>query len=546
MTVAVITITSGGRAIPIDIGILRVSVRRELNRVPEARLELLDGDIATGAFAVSDDTPFALGAQVSILLRWEGEGSDAEVFQGLVVRQTVSAGADGTRLLVDLKDRSVLLTRERHSQVFRDMKDSDAIRSLIGDAGLQASVSATALQHKELVQYHATDWDFILSRADVMGLVVDAHLGKVSVVPMAPGGSPRRTLRWGQDDIVDFELELDGSSQWAGVEAIGWGVADQAVVGPQQAAKPAVDVGDMNAGKVADALGGTLNRLLHMVPGEAAELGAWADARLLRSRLAFLRGSITVPGDAALAPCDLVGLQAIGKHFNGQALVSGVSHQIEGGTWQTTLRLGLDPDWFARRPDIADPPAAGLLPPAQAGLQIGVVAALADDPDGELRIQLQLPALHDAGQTLWARVARPDAGKDRGIVFFPEIGDEVVVGFFGGDPRHPVVLGALHGAKNPLPAFTGDPADANPRRALVSRSGCVLGFDDEKKQITLQTPAGQKLLLDDDGKQAVLADQHGNTITLGQDGIVLKSAKDFTVDAAAGKVVIKGTQVDIQ
>jgi Rhs element Vgr protein len=545
MSIAVFTITSEGQVIDPTIDVLGITVRRDLNRVSEARLVLLDGDVASGKFVVSDGGLFKLGAQVSISLRWESEGSDVEVFKGLVVRQTASASADGTRLVVEMKDRSVVLTRGRHSQVFTDTKDSDAISSLLSAAGLSVSVQSTTIVHPELVQYHATDWDFILSRADVMGLVVDAHAGKVTVAPMAPSGEPRRTLTLGVD-IIDLSLELDGVSQWAEVAAEGWSLADQAVIGPAKASNPSVQVGDLKAAGIAESLGGQRCLLLHPVPAEHAELTAWADARLLRSRLALLRGSITVVGDAGLVPRDLVRLENIGGHFNGEALVSGVTHQLEGGTWTTELRLGLDADWFARRPDIAEAPAGGLLPPMQAGLQIGVVTALADDPAGELRVQLQLPALIAESKTLWARMARPDAGKDRGYVFWPEIGDEVVVGFFDGDPRHPVILGALHGSRNALPGFTGKPTDENHKRALVSRSGCVLGFDDEKKQITLQTPAGQKLLLDDDGKSAVLADEHGNTITLDKNGIVLKSSKDFTIDAGSGKVVIKGSQVDVQ
>ena len=35
------------------------------------------------------------------------------------------------------------------------------------------------------------------------------------------------------------------------------------------------------------------------------------------------------------------------------------------------------------------------------------------------------------------------AGKDRGQLMLPQVGDEVLVGFEGGDPHKPYVLGAL-------------------------------------------------------------------------------------------------------
>jgi len=39
-------------------------------------------------------------------------------------------------------------------------------------------------------------------------------------------------------------------------------------------------------------------------------------------------------------------------------------------------------------------------------------------------------------------MARRDAGKQRGQVFWPEPGGEVVVGFINGDPRQAIILGA--------------------------------------------------------------------------------------------------------
>ena len=61
----------------------------------------------------------------------------------------------------------------------------------------------------------------------------------------------------------------------------------------------------------------------------------------------------------------------------------------------------------------------------------------------------------------------------------------------------------------------------------------------------IQTANKNKLLLDDDAEEVSLADQHGNKITMNKDGIVLKSAKDFKIDAS-GNVEIKGSKVDVK
>jgi hypothetical protein len=52
-------------------------------------------------------------------------------------------------------------------------------------------------------------------------------------------------------------------------------------------------------------------------------------------------------------------------------------------------------------------------------------------------------------------------------------------------------------------------------------------------------------MLDDDGKKIELKDQHGNSILMDQNGITLKSAKDFKLEAS-GNMEIKGAKVDIK
>ena len=71
------------------------------------------------------------------------------------------------------------------------------------------------------------------------------------------------------------------------------------------------------------------------------------------------------------------------------------------------------------------------------GSFLGEVVSVAD-PDGRGRVQVRLFAFdgvddHDA--PLWARVATPFAGADRGAFFIPDVGDEVLVTFAHGDPR---------------------------------------------------------------------------------------------------------------
>ena len=547
MGIAVATIKSEGKELDPTIELMSLEIHRELNRIPEAKLILLDGSVAQRKFEVSNSAFFALGKQITIALRYEGDDTDVTVFAGLVVRHAIETGADGSQLRVELKDAAFKLTRQRKSAVFRKQSDDDAIRKLIGDAGLTVGeLAATSPKHDELIQYYASDCDFIVARADVQGMGVDVDLGAVSMKPIALGEA-KLALAYGLGGVSELELELDAGQQWAEMSSVGWDLQQQKLTAPEPAKQPTVPVGKagtLDAAAVAKKLGGGAYMLLHPAVLEQPELKAWADARLLRSRFSVLRGRAVVEGDSALAPLDTVAVSGIGDRFDGKALVSAVIHRVDHDGWQTELRLGLSPEWFARQPDIAEVPAGGLLPPITS-LQIATVAAFEADPKGEHRIKVKLPALDDQQGFVWARVARPDAGKDRGQVFWPEPEDEVVVGFLDGDPRQAIVLGALHSSAKPPPAVAGAPADPNDKRAIVTRAGSVIAFDDKKKSITIETPGQNHILIDDDAQAITIADQHGNTITMDSKGITLKSASDFLIDAA-GKVAIKGSAVDVQ
>ena len=552
MGVPVATITSQGSTLDPTIELLSLEIHRELNRIPEATLVLLDGSVAERRFSVSNLAFFLPGAPITIALRYEGDPSDITLFEGLVVRHTVERNAEGSSLRVELKDAAFVLTRSRHSAVFRDVTDGEVMASLIADAGLKTGViDSTTTRHHELVQYQATDWDFLLSRAEVLGLGVTVHLGVFSVRRIALS-APRRKLDHGVDDVAEISLELDGSHQWAAMNGIGWDLTNGQATSPEAAKQPDVPVGDLDVEAVATALGGSEELLLHPVVFEPGELSDWASARLLRSRFALLRGRALVAGDASLEPLDTVEILGVGDRFNGKALVSAVTHTLNENGWQSELRLGLPAEPFASRPDLADLPAAGLLPPLR-GLQIATVGSLATDDQNQFRVQVRLPAFGGDQGALWARLATPDAGDGRGFVFRPEVGDEVVLGFLSDDPRQAVVLGALHSARNPPPAPVGKPDEENDLRAIVSRAGTRIVFDDAKPALTLETTGDGKasgtyknrIAINQSAGTISIEDQHGNSLLLDKEGITLSSAKDFKVEAK-GKVVIKGATVDIQ
>jgi phage baseplate assembly protein gpV len=96
------------------------------------------------------------------------------------------------------------------------------------------------------------------------------------------------------------------------------------------------------------------------------------------------------------------------------------------------------------------------------------------------------------------RMMMPNAGKHRGMYWMPEVGDEVVVAFEGGDSNSPVILGALFNSVSPTPD-QAQPSDDNNVRTIVSRSGHEITLDDSPSagKVKVKTAGGRSLTMDD-------------------------------------------------
>lgn len=535
--VVTFTIEVDGQALPGTYQVLGLTVSRELNRLPMAEIIIQDGDPAAATFTASSSPDLLPGKAVKILLGYHSE--EDTVFEGIITSQSIRIREGSSRLYIGCRDAAYQTTLVRHSRYFEDTTDSDVIETLVGEyASLTADVTATSITHRRLMQYRTTDWDYILSRSDANGLLVDASAGTIRCFRPDFSAEPVIAARYGAT-ILELDAELEGRRQYPGVKALSWSPASQEVE-TAEGTDPGYDgPGNLGGDQLAGDLSIPEDELVHGGDLQGDELQAWADARLLHSRLGRIRGRVRFQGTAGLLPGNLLELGGLGDRFSGKAFVSGITHRVQDGKWSTEVLLGFDPDWFVQHHrHINDLPAAGLLP-AVRGLQIGKVTALEGDPDGGDRIKVTLPAQDPESEGLWARQAVADAGNNRGFYWRPDLDDEVLVGFLNDDPRHPVILGALHSSANPAPETA---TDENNLRGFLSRSELRLEFDEDNKKIRLETPGGGALVLDDNEGSVTLTDQNGNKIVLDSSGITIESAAEISIKAATD-LKAEGVQV---
>jgi uncharacterized protein involved in type VI secretion and phage assembly len=183
------------------------------------------------------------------------------------------------------------------------------------------------------------------------------------------------------------------------------------------------------------------------------------------------------------------------------------------------------------------------LPRGLGGRWYGVYPALVSDikdPDKQGRVKVTLPWSPDtdgARYEAWARLATLMGGSKRGTWLIPDVQDEVLVVFEGGDPRRPYVIGGLWNGKD-APPESMDGAGRNNTKVIRSRNGVKITLDDTDGQenLILETPAGQKLTLHDGPGSVEIVDTNGNSIKLESSGITVKAAAKVTVNASTAEV----------
>ena len=145
-----------------------------------------------------------------------------------------------------------------------------------------------------------------------------------------------------------------------------------------------------------------------------------------------------------------------------------------------------------------------------------------NDNKGQGRVKVAFDWQKNGKTTNWIRVQTPNAGvsgavpKNRGWVFVPEVGDQVMVSYEHGNPDRPYVTGSV------FHSGSGKGGDKdNKVKSIITRSGNAIVFDDE---------TGSIVITDQTGKQLIMLD--------GTDAITVMAKKSITLTNEAESVIV--------
>lgn len=537
----------GGSDLPVRWldGLVHARVDRGLGLVGRCVLRFLDH-----GFGLSASGTFAIGKEVSVSV----SGGGSPLLSGTVTAvELEQVGTTSTpELIVTVDDLAARLASTTRSRTFLNQSVERVVASVCSGAGLSATVSGGSTEHPYLLQT-GTDLAFLTSLLGRSGLVWWLEGKSLQAVP-AGTSTASVSLELGVH-VTAFSVRATASAPDT-VSVTGWDQGQQTSIAAEVATKSKAPVSSSPAfvagaaGRSNPAKRGWSSAIVVADPPplNSKEAGQFAGAMAAEVAAAAVTMSATCVVDARLKPSVKVQIKDAGP-AGGDYLLTHVEHVYSRAGFQSRITAG----------PVRPAGIVGLLaaPPPDPGYAMhGLVPAIvtnADNKDkvGQGLVKVKYPSISGNVESTWARVLSLGAGKERGIVFQPEVGDEVLVAFERGDTRRAVVLGGLYSEKTTLPDTDHVSNDKVTFRRITSRKGHVLEFrdgdGDDEQHVLLSAKGGahkiqlgnDKLVIEVGNVPVSITNGAGASIDFADNGDVTIKGKNVTIESTAGKTSVK-------
>ena len=161
-----------------------------------------------------------------------------------------------------------------------------------------------------------------------------------------------------------------------------------------------------------------------------------------------------------------------------------------------------------------------------------------EDPNnlGRVRAQFDWQAqLDDGMMTPWLRMAQPYAGGGKGFSFIPEIGEEVMIDFEGGNAERPYVKGTLYnGVADPDGKWLPNNNSSNQIKAIRTRNGHTIEIHDEGDNGYIRIYDNEKenyILTFSTDEKLIKMESTGNIELYAKNDIIMHAGHDINASA---------------
>jgi uncharacterized protein involved in type VI secretion and phage assembly len=557
-----------------------------------------DRDESSGDLQYTDADTFKVGAEVKIEIETDEIPDEYGSIRSTLIIGEITAiepifSEDNWNPVLRIRgyDRSHRLTRGKKTRTYGDANpngsgtsDEQIVKTIVqeteGITGSDIDTSGlSSIKYAYVLQYNQTDLEFLWSRARLLGYQVYVEYKKLffQKANATRGSDTPSALMWGET-LASFNPRMTLINQVDQAIVKGWDPhAKQALEGVgksiEDRTKPKIADGSFDkkgSALAKEVLKGTANEVLLDYPVLTVDQAkAMAAARFAEAESEFIQAdSVCRVGDPRLIAGRVVTIEGVGKRFSGDYYVTEARHVYARGAYEVTFSVsGRTPNTLSYLLNGDNGHDLGRI--------YGVVTAKVtnlEDPEDLGRVQVMypwLPKYKDADlNSNWARMAAPMAGPERGLLFLPEVDDEVLVAFEHGDVSYPYIVGTLWNKTDKPPKGEGEILASDKKtvdqRVIRSRSGHVIVLNDKDKEesIIIKSMAGHTFTFDDKngseqisivdktGKNTFTIDSAKNTLTIAMEGdvsvttkgkLTLSSTGDMTLDTK-GKLNMKSAQ----
>jgi phage protein D len=396
-----------------------------LTKIVQGQVLVLEPHFGAGLIVSNPSPPRSLERD----LGREGLGGPPPSLHGGQVQATLVYGG---------YDHGHKLNRTRRTATFQNMTLGDIAQKVARTASFQTgTIDSVGPPRKFVQQNNETDWEFLWRLATDIGFEVVVIDKKLNFRKAGTNDPQPKQLRLGEE-LWAFDPRVTAIQQLDEVVVRGWD--------PQQAqtieARSRIGKTDSELGisrdKVAQAgSGGTLTISDRPVTSND-DAQALADSLAEKHANGFVSAEGACRGDPTIKPGTKIQVKDVAPNYDGTYTLSATRHVFKGGSGYETLFTisGRTPH---RLVDLATPSKRK----SWGNSVVRGVVTNNQDPDKRGRVRCKYPALSGDNEGDWAPVIGPSAGKDRGLMMTPQVGDEVVVAFEHDDVHFPYVLGSV-------------------------------------------------------------------------------------------------------
>lgn len=284
-----------------------------------------------------DYKDFSEGTKVSIWLGYKD--AVVEVLEGEItgIYPRFQKNSD-SQIIIKGNDYLQRMDRGSKTKSFANMKESDVVKKIIKDAGLEANIPAFGSKKIFTVQNNKSDLDYIQEIAFNNNYIVTISKKKVAFKTLAEMGKKNIIVEWGKT-LIEFFPKLDLNPLVSKVEVRGWdNLKGAPVVGKATTDNIKSKIGGSKVGaKKISSMGGEASFVIidnEVIDQKSAE--KLAQSFITNNSMEYIAGKGACQGDNRIIAGSIIEIKELGKKFSGKYLVDGVTHRFIANYGYTT------------------------------------------------------------------------------------------------------------------------------------------------------------------------------------------------------------------